>query len=135
MATGPSCGWGKWISLWEKLVWEKLVTDAGPKSGFPVKLIESGIARSKLIDNRTAPPIKVGVNPQMAAVVPQTMPPRAIAPCEAMMTVAFMRPLDQLGIARCDATQSSDADNVHPIPAAAATIMKMVWSRTNAIKR
>jgi hypothetical protein len=35
---------------------------------------------------------------------------------------AFMRPLDQLGIARCAAT-------------AAATSMKMVWSRTNAIRR
>src|SRR4029077_18931377 len=96
MATGPSCGCGKAISLWEKLVWEKLVTDPGSNSGFPVKLIDRGIARIKLIDNRTEPPIKGGYNPKIAAVAPQTTPPRAIAPWETMMTVAFMRPRDSL---------------------------------------
>src|ERR1700719_3869605 len=130
MATGPSCGRGKAIS-----VWEKLVTDPGSKSSFLVKLIDKGIARIKLIDNRMAPPIKVGCNPKIAAAAPHTTPPKAIAPWETMMTVAFIRPLDQLGIARWAATQSSDADNVHPIPAAAATSMKAAWSRTNAIRR
>ena len=40
------------------------------------------------------------LTPAVAAIVPQTIPPRAIAPCETMITVAFMRPLAHTGIAR-----------------------------------
>jgi hypothetical protein len=40
------------------------------------------------------------------------------------MTVAFIRPRAQLGMARWDATQSSEAESVHPAPASAATTRK-----------
>jgi hypothetical protein len=44
-----------------------------------------------------------------------------------------MRPLTQLGTARCAATQSSEAESVHPTPASAATSKNgSVW-RTNPI--
>jgi hypothetical protein len=38
--------------------------------------------------------------------------------------VAFMRPLAQSGIARWLATQSSEAERVHPMPPSAATTKK-----------
>src|SRR3984893_18084416 len=51
-----------------------------------------------------------------------------------MMTVAFSRPRAQLGIAGCAATQSSEADSVHPTPASAATTKNASVRRTSAIK-
>jgi hypothetical protein len=71
--------------------------------------------------NRTAAANKVLLAPTIAAAEPQITDPRVIAPCEIMITAAFTRPRAQLGIARCAATQSSEADSVHPTPATAAT--------------
>ena len=42
-------------------------------------------------------------------------------PCATIVIVAFIRPLAQSGMARWLATQSSEADIVHPIPPSAAT--------------
>jgi hypothetical protein len=51
-----------------------------------------------------------------------------------MITVAFLRPRAQLGnITRCAATQSSEADIVHPTPASAATTKNISVWRTIAI--
>ena len=50
-----------------------------------------------------------------------------------MITVAFILPRAQLGIARCAATQSSEADIVHPTPASAATTKNTSAWRTIAI--
>src|SRR6478672_2761002 len=52
-----------------------------------------------------------------------------------MMTVALMRPRVQLGMARCAATQSSEAEKVHPAPASAATTRKSSLWRTSAIRK
>jgi hypothetical protein len=51
------------------------------------------------------------MGPATAAAELQITPPNAMAPCEIMITVAFTRPRAQLGITRCAATQSSEADN------------------------
>src|ERR1700736_3623529 len=73
------------------------------------------------------------MGPATAAAELQITPPNTMAPCEIMITVAFMRPRAQLGIERCAATQSSEADNVHPTPASAATTKNSSAWRTNAI--
>ena len=73
------------------------------------------------------------VAPVIAAAEPQIVPPSTIAPCEIIITAAFMRPRAQLGTARCAATQSSEADNVHPTPASAATMKSASVRRTSAI--
>ena len=49
--------------------------------------------------------------------------------------VAFIRARAQSGMARCPATQSSEAHNVQAIPARQATIIKRVSSRTKAINK
>jgi len=89
-------------------------------------LIESRPARSRLAKNSTDAPSKVLMGPATAAAELQINPPKTMAPCEIMITVAFMRPRAQLGIARCAATQSSEADSVHPTPASAATTSDFV---------
>src|SRR5258708_39760290 len=75
------------------------------------------------------------MGPATAAAELQTNPPNAMAPCEIMITVAFTRPRAQLGIARWTATQSSEADNVHPTPASAATTKNSSAWRTIAISK
>src|SRR6201997_3334449 len=82
-------------------------------------MIESRPSRRSLSRNRNDAPSKAQAGPAIAAAEPQIVPPSTIAPCEIIITAAFMRPRAPLGIARCAATQSSEADNVHPTPASA----------------
>jgi hypothetical protein len=58
---------------------------------------------------------KVGMTPAAAAAAPQTAPPRAVAACEIMMIVAFIRPRAQSGIARWPAIQSSDDERTKTV--------------------
>ena len=59
--------------------------------------------------------------PNHWAAAPQTIPPTAMAPCDSMMTAALTRPLAHGAIARCAASQSSEADRVQAAPATPAT--------------
>src|SRR6516165_1143620 len=52
-----------------------------------------------------------------------------------MTIVAFIRPLAQSGIARWLATQSSEAERVHPMPPRAATTRNTKGRWTNAIRQ
>src|ERR1700751_5972862 len=102
-------------------------------SGFPTKLIERRRDKSRAMRNSTAAVNKLVPAPRIAAAEPQITDPSVIAPCEIMITVALTRPLTQFGITRCAATQSSEAEIVHPTPATAAAMKNnSVW-RTNAI--
>src|SRR6516164_7571197 len=86
----------------------------------------------KINTPNAAAPKKVGTTPAWCAVNPQITPPRAVAACETMTIVAFMRPLAQPGIARWLATQSSEAERVHPMPPSAATTKNANgrWTKT-----
>src|SRR5215468_12793909 len=90
---------------------------AGSKSRPPAKSIDSLNWRSRLANCKTDAAIKVPATPHIETEAPHTIPPRAIAPCADMITVAFILPLAQLGIARWPATQSSEAAIVHAQPA------------------
>src|SRR5262249_27678075 len=114
---------------------EMLLTDTGSKFRISVKLMESGQARTKLISIRTAAPKNVYFSPAVVMAYPHITPPKAIAPCETTMAVAFIRPRAQPGMARCAASQSSAADRVHPTPASAAKRKKASRWCTTAINR
>src|SRR6202162_3543592 len=119
MATGPSRGSG--------LLTSGIITQligGGSKLNDVVKFMDRGIARKRLRVIATAATIRVTLTPAAWLEKPQTMPPKAMAPCDSMMTVAFMRPRAQLGIVRCAATHSSEDARVHPAPARAATTGK-----------
>src|SRR5215831_9701328 len=98
------------------------VSAIGATSFDSTTLIESRRTRTRLPRNRTAAQSKMELAPAIVAAEPQMTPPSAIAPCEIMMTMAFRRPRAQVGIVRCAATQSSQADRVHPTPARAANV-------------
>src|SRR5271166_2362585 len=111
-ATGPSCGDGTCINLWDAPL-----TGAGSKSSSRVKSIESQTCASSEASCNPQAAISVAFTPHIDTDDPQTIPPSASAPCAAMMIVAFIRPRAQPGIARCPATQSSEAAIVHAVPA------------------
>src|SRR6516164_7855433 len=102
----------------------------------PEPLVGTRPDRIKLIRNRIAAPSKVEFTPAIEDAEPQTSPPSAMPPCETMMTAAFIRPLAQPGIVRCAATQSSDAEIVHPTPQSPAITnnASVAVGRTSAIK-
>ena len=110
------------------------VSAIGVTSFDSTTLIESQRTKTRLPRNRTAAQSKVELAPAIVAAEPQMTPPSAIAPCEIMMTMAFKRARAQAGIVRCAATQSSEADRVHPTPARAATTKNSSVWRTNAMK-
>ena len=85
-----------------------------PSSRFPAKLIESRRARSRLVRNSTPLQARCNLLRPMRQPNPTSLPQAPSPPCEIMITVAFILPRAQLGIARCAATQSSEADIVHP---------------------
>src|SRR6516164_9778720 len=90
------------------------VSTIGVTSFDSATLIESRRTRTRLPRNRSAAQSKVELVPAIVAAEPQMTPPSAIAPCEIMMTMALRRPRAQVGIVRCAATQSSEADSAHP---------------------